>query len=182
MLQRLQNIAPTQFLQFGWANNFGWLSPYIYRTMPPTFVLLINALVLFILDYASVIEKYDSHSAYQAAVYIKTVIYMSLNMFVIPVLTISGGSRTIYELIVSTEWSFPRMLGELFVPKGGEFLIILLIEQGVFSTIFYALNIPDIMYSYMIPALAYEQRKIFNDSAPWRRHEQNSFMYGYFNA
>lgn len=96
---------------------------------------------------------------------------MSLNMFIIPVLTISGGSKTIFELFNSSEWSFPRMLGELFVPKSGEFFIILLVEQGVFSTIFYALNLPDISWSYFIPALAYEQRKIFNDSAPWRRHE-----------
>lgn len=182
MLSRLQTIDPTEFLKFGWSNDFGWLSPYLQRSLPPTFVLLINALVLLLLDYASVMESYDSHSAYQASVYVKTVVYMSLNMFVIPVLTISGGSKTLYELLISTHWSIPRMLGELFIPKSGEFFIILLIEQGVLSAIFYALQIPEIAWAYFLPALAFEQRKIYNDSAPWRRHEQNGFMFGYFNA
>ena len=103
-------------------------------------------------------------------------------MFVIPVLTISGGSKTIYELVMSSEWSFPRMLGELFVPKSGEFFIILLVQQGVLSAVFYLLNIPDISWSYFLPALAFERRKIYNDSAPWRRDEQTTFYYGYFNA
>ena len=49
-------------------------------------------------------------------------------MFIIPVLTISGGSKTIYELLISTHWSVPRMLGELFIPKSGEFFIILLAQ------------------------------------------------------
>lgn len=128
MLARLQQIDPTDFLAFGWSNNFGWLGPYVHRTLPPTFVLLINTSILFLLDLASVIESYDSHSAYQVAVYTKTVIYMSLNMFVIPVLTISGGNKTIYDLLISSHWSIPRILGELFIPKSGEFFIILLIE------------------------------------------------------
>jgi hypothetical protein len=34
----------------------------------------------------------------------------------------------------------------------------------------------------MLPALAYERRKIYNDSAPWRRDEETTFLYGYFNA
>ena len=96
---------------------------------------------------------------------------MSLNMFIIPVLTISGGSKTIYELLISSHWSLPRMLGELFIPKSGEFFIILLAEQGVFSVIFYALQIPEIAWTYFLPTLAFEKRKIFNDSAPWRRDE-----------
>lgn len=182
MLARLQDIDPTEFLSFGWSGYFGWLGPYVHRSLPPTFVLAINSTVLFLLDVASVIESFDSHSSYQIAVYVKTVIYMSLNMFVIPVLTISGGNKTIYELLTSTNWSIPRILGELFIPKSGEFFIILLIEQGVFSFIFYALQIPEIAWSYFIPALAFERRKIYNDSAPWRRHEQNGFMFGYFNA
>jgi len=139
MLAKLQDIDPTEFLAFGWSKYFGWLGPYVHRSLPPTFVLGINSTILLLLDLASVIESYDSHSAYQIAVYVKTVVYMSLNMFIIPVLTISGGNKTIYELLTSTQWSIPRILGELFIPKSGEFFIILLIEQGVFSAIFYAL-------------------------------------------
>lgn len=46
----------------------------------------------------------------------------------------------------------------------------------------YALNLSDILWSYFSPALAFERRKIYNDQAPWRRHEQTTFLYGYFNS
>jgi hypothetical protein len=36
--------------------------------------------------------------------------------------------------------------------------------------------------AYFIPALAFERRKIYNDSAPWRRDEATTFYYGYFNS
>lgn len=61
-------------------------------------ILLINLGVISLLDLASVYEKYDSHSQYQAAVYFKTVIYMMLNIFIIPVLTLSSNGASLYEL------------------------------------------------------------------------------------
>jgi hypothetical protein len=33
------------------------------------------------------------------------------------------------------------------------------------------MNFPDIFFAYFSPWLAQEKRKIFNDSAPWRRKE-----------
>jgi hypothetical protein len=60
-------------------------------------------------------------------VYLKTVIYMIINLFVIPVLTLSNGGVTLYELFMSNNWNLPRLLGELFIPKSGEFFIILLV-------------------------------------------------------
>ena len=38
------------------------------------------------------------------------------------------------------------------------------------------------MAFYGLPDIAVEKRKIFNDAAPWRREEQFTFLYGYFNA
>jgi hypothetical protein len=145
-------------------------------------VILINMVVISLLDYASVIESYDSHSQYQSAVFLKTVIYMSLNMFIIPVLTLSSGGSTLAELFMANDFNVAKLLGELFVPKGGEFFVILLIQQGVLSAIFTSLNLSDILFSYCLPDLAFERRKIYNDQAPWRRHEQTTFLYGYFNA
>ena len=50
---------------------------------------------------------------------------MILNMFIIPVLTISSGGKTVWQIL--TESAFPRLLSELFIPKAGEFFTILLI-------------------------------------------------------
>jgi len=74
-------------------------------------------------------------------------------MFVIPVLTIASEGKTIYELLITT--SVPSLLSELFIPKAGEFFAVLLIQQGVFSVIFYSLQLPDISYTYFISELAF---------------------------
>ena len=83
--------------------------------------------VICLLDYTCVMESYDSHSSYQATVYIKTVIYMIINLFIIPVLTLSNGGITLYQLFETNNFNFPKLLGELFIPKSGEFFIIMLI-------------------------------------------------------
>jgi len=62
-------------------------------------------------------------------------------------------------------------LSELFIPKSGEFFILLLVQQGVISAMYYALNISDIVWNYFSASLAFERRKIYNDQAPWRRDE-----------
>ena len=107
---------------------------------------------------------------------------MILNIFVIPVLTLASGGKTLFELFSDSNWNVPKLLSELFIPTSGEFFIYLLIQSGVINVLFYALNLSDISWSYFLPAFNFERRKIYNDSAPWRRHEQNSFLYGYFNA
>lgn len=83
--------------------------------------------MLIILDWASIFESYDSHSKYQAAVYQKTVIYMNLNIFVIPVLTLSSGGKTLWELFNGSNWNLAMLLSELFIPKVGEFFIYLVV-------------------------------------------------------
>jgi hypothetical protein len=91
-------------------------------------VLIINVTIINILDYASVIESYDSHSQYQLNVYFKTVIYTMLNMFMIPVLTLSNGGTSIWNLITQNNFNIAKILGELFIPKSGEFFILLLVQ------------------------------------------------------
>lgn len=53
---------------------------------------------------------------------------MELNVFIIPVLTLSNGGATLYELFIQNNFNFAKILGELFIPKSGEFFIILLIQ------------------------------------------------------
>jgi len=160
----------------------GFWGQLMKRTGPSSVILIINTFIISLLDYASVIESYDSHSAYQNTVYMKIVIYTNINMFIIPVLTISNNGASIYDLFITNNFNIAKILGELFIPKSGEFFILLLVQQGVLSAIFYGLNISDIIWNHFTAALAYERRKIYNDRAPWRRDEQTTFTYGYFNS
>ena len=48
-------------------------------------------------------------------------------MFFIPVLTLTNGGETVYEVIMQSNFNLVRLLSELFIPKSGEFFIILLV-------------------------------------------------------
>lgn len=50
-----------------------------------------------------------------------------LNMFMIPVLTLSNGGTSIWNLILQNNFNIAKILGELFIPKSGEFFILLLV-------------------------------------------------------
>lgn len=56
-------------------------------------IICINLLLLLIIDWACVLEAYETHSLYQEAVYTKSVIYLILNMLVIPALTLNGSQH-----------------------------------------------------------------------------------------
>ena len=58
----------------------------------PTIIILINLLLLIIIDWMCMLEIHETHSLYQEAVYTKSVIYLILNMLVIPALTLSNSA------------------------------------------------------------------------------------------
>lgn len=50
----------------------------------------INVALLYLIDFAAKFEYRETHSLYQTSVYTKTLIYLTLNMLVIPALTLSN--------------------------------------------------------------------------------------------
>jgi len=68
-----------------------------------------------------------------------------------------------------------ELLGDFYISNSGIFFVSILIQQACLSSSFYLLNIQDILFSYFSPWLALEKRKIFNDSAQWRRKENFCF-------
>ena len=59
-----------------------------------TIIILINVGLLVIIDLVCLYEAYETHSLYQEAVYVKSFIYLILNMLIIPALTLSNGSAS----------------------------------------------------------------------------------------
>lgn len=127
MLEHIKKIDPTSILNFGWTQDMGKFGTYLQKSGPPLLILLINLGIICLLDAISVIESYDTHSQYQNTVYMKTVIYCNLNMFIIPVLTISSGGISLYQLFMENNFNIAKLLSELFIPKSGEFFILLLV-------------------------------------------------------
>jgi hypothetical protein len=64
MLSRLQKIDPTSFLNLTWTKEYGRIGVYMHKLIPPSIILIINVTIISALDFASVIEGYNSHSRY----------------------------------------------------------------------------------------------------------------------
>lgn len=62
---------------------------FVRQNLPPLIIITINQILLQLIDIASLIESYETHSLYQKAVYMKSVIYLNLNMLIIPALTLT---------------------------------------------------------------------------------------------
>ena len=116
---------------------------------------------------------------YQLSVYTKSVIYLNLNMLIIPGLTLTT-STPLIDII--WEFKLTELLGDFYIANSGIFFVSILIQQACLSSSFYLMNAVDVFFAYFSPWLALEKRKIFTDSAHWRRQESLCFQYGFFYA
>ena len=102
-------------------------------------------------------------------------------MLIIPALTLTNAEPLI-NIIFKKQFDITQLLGDFYIANSGIFFVSILIQQACLSSSFYLLNLSDVFFSYFSPWLAIEKRKIFNDSAPWRRKENFCFQYGFFYA
>ena len=79
-------------LEFDWVESLP-AGQVLKSHVAPTIIILINIVLLIIIDWTCVMEAYETHSLYQEAVYIKSFIYLVLNMLVIPALTLNSGAH-----------------------------------------------------------------------------------------
>lgn len=180
MLSTIQQADVFGIFDLTWADNLPY-GAFMRSHIPPLVILSINQVLLLLIDIASIAESYETHSLYQLSVYTKSVIYLNLNMFVIPALTLTN-SEPLINIIFKKQFDITKLLGDFYIANSGVFFVSILIQQAFLSSSFYLLNLSDVFFSYFSPWLALEKRKIFNDSAPWRRHESFCFQYGYFYA
>jgi hypothetical protein len=68
---------------------------FIKSNFPPLLILGINQIILFLIDLSSIVECHETHSLYQLSVYAKSVIYLNLNMLIIPGLTLTTSTPLI---------------------------------------------------------------------------------------
>mmetsp|Transcript_1060 Transcript_1060/g.1619 ORF Transcript_1060/g.1619 Transcript_1060/m.1619 type:complete len:298 (-) Transcript_1060:988-1881(-) len=186
----------THFWEFDWIEDIpaGYM---LHHHAAPTVILLINILLLYIIDYICIFETYETHSLYQEAVYSKSVIYLILNMLVIPALTLNGSasddittqrkqlteySGSLWSFMSVRGWNLSRILSEFYMGENGMFFVSLILQTAVYTSTFYLLQLGDLFLSYCSPWLANMRRKVYQDYEPWLRQEQNNFYYGYFYA
>jgi hypothetical protein len=194
----VKKVDHSHFFDMSWTDEV-YGGQMLKHNFPPMCVIGINLLILNLIDIASLLENYETHSLYQRAVFLKSLLYLTLNMLVIPALTLSNTSvsadkkmtitttqvdeaSSLWEFMMSKNFDITKILGEIYIGENGTFFVSLVMMQATISCSYYLMNCQDIMFSYFSPWLATMKRKVFQDTEPWLRKEGNNFMYGFHYA
>ena len=97
--------------------------------LPPLFILLVNQIILLLIDAVSVLEKHQSHSNFQATVFFKAVIYLNMNMLLVPALSF-GSSDSLFTMIIAKGYNPKEILSDIYYSDTGFFFVALIIQQG----------------------------------------------------
>ena len=169
-------------LEVNWVENLPQpIYKFIQAYLPSFFIVLLNQLLLVLIDISAYMEKHFSHSDCQSSILHKAVIYLSLNMLIIPGITLAA-SESLVKILREREFLLADILGEIHLADSGAFFVNLLLQKACFSSMFYLLRGPDIISNYCSVWLAYHFRKDLNSHDKWRRKENQIFQYGYFYA
>lgn len=170
LLSALESVDVFNVFTLDWIKDMP-MGEFMKQHVPPILILTINLLLLVLIDLMAVYEKHPANSDYQYSVYIKSVIYLCLNMLVIPAITLAT-SQSVIDILWQRNLDLNKLLGNFYIANSGVFFVSILIQQACLSSAFYLNNGSEIFMSYFSPWLAVEKRKILNDSAPWKRHLQ----------
>jgi hypothetical protein len=112
--------------------NFEWIEGlpfgnFIKSHLPPFVILGINLILLLLIDIASLVERYEAHSLYQKAIYNRAVIYLNLNMLIIPALTLTN-SEPLINLLFKKQFDLTQLLGDFYIANSGVFFVSILIQ------------------------------------------------------
>lgn len=83
-----KQLDSNNILSMDWTENLP-AGSFLKQNLPPLIIITINQILLQLIEWVSMIESYETHSLYQRAIYVKSVIYLSLNMVIIPALTLT---------------------------------------------------------------------------------------------
>lgn len=98
----------------------------IVRYLPPLMVLLVNQILLLLIDYVASVEKHYSHSHYQESIFIKALIYLNINMLVVPAFSIRS-AESMMLLIAEKNFNPKEILSDLYYSDSGFFFVTLII-------------------------------------------------------
>ncbi len=95
MLATLKQVDLWNIFEFSWTKDLP-LGTYLQIYLPPLTILFLNNILLFILDltgnkylyFVAYLERHYSFSEFEFSIFRKAVIYLGLNMFLIPALAL----------------------------------------------------------------------------------------------
>lgn len=171
-------------------SSMAWISyiphPFneiITSLLPSLFVILVNQIILLVIDYSSELENYSSFSGYQNSNLKKGVFYMLLNIILLPVLTIGTAESLFLFLMQGFSINWTEIFIKFYKNENlWSFYLLILMEQGVLSFIFYLLRLKELFFCVGNVTFAHYKRTFLVEKEVWRREVDDVFQYGYFSA
>ena len=81
---------------------------------------------------SSQLESYETHSGYQVAVYLKSVVYLGLNMMVVPALSFNTENSankiaSLWSFISKRHFNLTKLLSDFYIGGSNMFFVSLMI-------------------------------------------------------
>jgi len=152
MLSSIRQLDFFHIFTFQWVETLPF-GQFIKAHLPPLIILGVNQILLFLIDIASLLEKHETFSDYHSSVYAKSAIYLTLNMLVIPALTLTN-SEPLINILSKKNFNIAQFLGDFYIANSGIFFVSILIQQACLSSSFYLNNGSEFFLSYFSPWLA----------------------------
>jgi hypothetical protein len=165
------------FFDLGWA-DYIYGGAFLKSNFPALCVIMINIALLYLIDIVAYLEFQETHSLYQRSVFTKTLIYLTLNMLLIPALTLSNSlidsekkmtvtttqvaeANSLYAFLKMKNFDITQVIGSLYVGDNGIFFVTLVLMQAAVSCSYYLLQWNDVFYAYFSPWLAIMKRQVY---------------------
>ena len=176
-------------LEFHWTKDIpmGYL---IKIYLPPLVILLINTILILAIDYSgkykiklAYFEKHYTHTRCQYSIFTKSLFYLILNMLVIPGITMATKKlESLYNIMTDKNDNFAQLLSRIYLADYGYFYIILIIQSGTLSGIFYLTRLGELIANRLSTFFVFYKRYFLNIGNPWQRRDKDIFQFGFFFA
>ena len=128
-------------------------------------IILVNQLLLSVIDTLAFQKKMIKLSSTQLTIFNLCFLYMSINSFIIPALSMTTMESIFSFLSTNGVEKVETLLKTFYLKDTGSLFIIMLIQAGTFSFTFYLLDFP--IFSWTISIGSWSARKDNRDSY-WR--------------
>jgi hypothetical protein len=122
----LKMIEAFNFLDVHNVNKETFFGTFIIATLPPLVIIFINNVLLYMIDYSAYFEKRTTHSKYQFSIFNKCYIYLSLNMLLIPAVTLTN-QMSIIEMVKHNNYNIFSILSQFYQNTSSVFFVSMLI-------------------------------------------------------
>ena len=160
----------------------GSFSNLIEKNISPMLIILVNQLLLFVIDMLAYKKRMIKVSATQMTIFNLCFIYMLINSFILPALSMTTAESIFSFLHTNNIEKVETLLKTFYLKDTGSLFIILLLQAGTFSFSFYLLRLSDLFLNFFDRKLVAEKREARLKWKNWLRDETENFQYGYFFA